>query len=41
MNSIIRIFETFVVVDMDDSFPIRRYMLHLDSWFKCYEVLKI
>jgi hypothetical protein len=26
---------------MDGSFPMRRYMLRLDSWFKSYEVLKI
>jgi hypothetical protein len=26
---------------MDGSFPMRRYMLRLDSWFKSYEVLNI
>jgi hypothetical protein len=30
-----------VVVDMDGSFPMRCYTLHLDSWFKSYEVIKI
>jgi hypothetical protein len=29
------------VVDMDGSFPMSRYTLRLDSWFKSYEVLKI
>jgi hypothetical protein len=31
----------FEDVDMDCSFPMRCYMLHMDSWFKSYEVLKI
>jgi hypothetical protein len=35
------IFGVFVVVDMDGSFPMSRYTLRLDSWFKSYEVLKI
>jgi hypothetical protein len=26
---------------MDCSYPMRRYTLHLDSYFKSYEVLKI
>jgi hypothetical protein len=26
---------------MDGSFPMRRYTLRLDSWFKSYEVFKI
>jgi hypothetical protein len=29
------------MVDMDGSFPMRRYTQHLDLWFKSYEVLKI
>jgi hypothetical protein len=29
------------VVDMDGSFPMRRYMQSLDLLFKSYEVLKI
>jgi hypothetical protein len=41
MHSIFGIFETFVVVDMDGSFPMRRYTLCLDSWFKIMMVLKI
>jgi hypothetical protein len=31
----------FVVVDMDGSFPMRRYTLHLGSWLKIYEDLRI
>jgi hypothetical protein len=31
----------FVVVVMDGNFPMRRYTLRLDSWFKSYEVFKI
>jgi hypothetical protein len=41
MHYICGILKLFVVVDMDGSFPMRRYTLHLDSWFKSYEVLKI
>jgi hypothetical protein len=41
MHSIFGIFETLVVVNMDGSFPMGRYTLRLDSWFKSYEVLKI
>jgi hypothetical protein len=31
----------FEPVDMDGSFPMRRYTSRLDSWFKSYELLKI
>jgi hypothetical protein len=31
----------FKVVDMDGSFPMKRYTKRLDSWFKSYEVFKI
>jgi hypothetical protein len=31
----------FEVVDMDCSFPMRRYTYRLDLWFKSYEVFKI
>jgi hypothetical protein len=41
MHSIFRTFGTFVVVDMDGSFPMRCYTEHLDLWFKSYEVFKI
>jgi hypothetical protein len=30
-----------VNVDMDCSFPMNHSMLHLDSWFKSYDVFKI
>jgi hypothetical protein len=36
------IFRNFLkVVDMDCSFPMRRYTYRLDLWFKSYEVFKI
>jgi hypothetical protein len=31
----------FEAVDMDGSFPMRRYMSCLDSWFKSYKIFKI
>jgi hypothetical protein len=31
-------FLEFGIVDMDGSFPMSRYTLHLDSWFKSYGV---
>jgi hypothetical protein len=31
----------FEVVDMDGSFPMRRYTQSLDLWFKSYEIFKI
>jgi hypothetical protein len=37
----LELLELFEVVDMDGSFPMRRYMLRLDLWFKSYEVFKI
>jgi hypothetical protein len=40
-NKFLDFLKLFEDVDMGCSFPMWRYMLRLDSWFKSYEVLKI
>jgi hypothetical protein len=41
MHSIFGIFETFLLVDMDGSFPMSRSMQHLDSRFMSKSIYKI